>query len=208
MHVLDNPAWHALAGPQSTVAERAPLAARYRADVSVFAALPDDATPGAWDGLRDLVGPGESALLARRVLAVPEGWTVQFAAPCRQMWRPPGLDDESETEAASGLERLGEPDVPAMLALVERTKPGPFLARTFELGTYLGLRDSGTLVAMAGERMRPAGFTEISAVCTDVSHRGSGLASRLVRAVVRGVRDRAEIPFLHLTVQNEAAHRV
>jgi GNAT superfamily N-acetyltransferase len=208
MHVLDNPAWHALAGPQSTVAERVPLAARYQRDVSVFAALPDEPTPEAWDGLRDLVGPGEDAFLARRELVVPDGWTAHFSLPCRQMWWPDALADESETEAGSELERLGESDVPAMLALVERTKPGPFLARTVELGTYLGRRDSGSLIAMAGERMHPAGFTEISAVCTDSAHRGSGLASRLVRAIVRGIRDRAETPFLHLTMENEAARRV
>ena len=208
MQVLDNPVWHALAGPQSTVAERVPFAARYQGDVSVFAALPDDPTPEAWDGLRELVGPGAAAFLARRELAVPDGWTVQFTAPCRQMWWPAGPADESEMEADTELERLGEPDVPEMLALVERTKPGPFLVRTVELGTYLGLRDAGNLIAMAGERMHPEGFTEISAVCTDSAHRGSGLASRLVRAIVRGIRDRAETPFLHLTMENEAAHRV
>lgn len=208
MHVLDNPAWHALAGPQSTVAERVSLAARYYADVSVFAALPDDATPDAWDALRELIGPGGTAFLARRELQVPAGWTVHFTNPCRQMWWPDATGDESETEAGAALERLGPADVPAMLELVERTKPGPFVTRTVELGTYLGLREGDTLVAMAGERMHPSGFTEISAVCTDSAHRGRGLASRLVRAIVRGIRDRGETPFLHLTMQNEAAQRV
>ena len=61
---------------------------------------------------------------------------------------------------------------------------------------------------MAGERLHPAGFTEISAVCTDSEYRGKGLASRLVRAVVRGIRARREMPFLHLTTENDAAHRV
>ena len=85
---------------------------------------------------------------------------------------------------------LGAADVPEMLDLVERTQPGPFLARTVELGTYLGIRRDGRLVAMAGERLHPPGFTEISAVCTDAAYRGQGLATRLVRAVAAGIRRR------------------
>ena len=83
------------------------------------------------------------------------------------------------------------------------------MTRTVELGTYLGIRDAGgVLVAMAGERMHPPGFTEISAVCTDPAHRGRGLASRLVTGIAAGIRARGEIPFLHLTLENEPAHRI
>ena len=51
---------------------------------------------------------------------------------------------------------LGVDDVPAMIELTALTKPGPFSARTHELGTFLGIRVDGQLVAMAGERMKPA----------------------------------------------------
>ena len=40
-----------------------------------------------------------------------------------------------------------------MLALAELTQPGPFGMRTHEMGTYLGIRREGKLVAMAGERL-------------------------------------------------------
>jgi predicted GNAT family acetyltransferase len=103
---------------------------------------------------------------------------------------------------------LGPDDVPEMLALVERTKPGPFGPRTIELGTYLGIRRDGALVAMAGERLHPAGWTEISAVCTDESYRGAGLATRLVRAVAAGIRARREVPFLHAAAANTTAIRL
>jgi hypothetical protein len=73
--------------------------------------------------------------------------------------------------------RLGAADVPEILDLIDRTQPGPFRRRTVELGTYLGLRSAdGRLIAMAGERLHPAGWTEISAVCTDPAHRRKGLA--------------------------------
>jgi predicted GNAT family acetyltransferase len=95
-----------------------------------------------------------------------------------------------------------------MLALVERTKPGPFLPRTIELGTYLGIRRAGALVAMAGERLHPPGWTEISAVCTDPGHRGQGLGTRLVHAVAAGIRARDETPFLHAAATNTSAIRL
>jgi predicted GNAT family acetyltransferase len=79
-------------------------------------------------------------------------------------------------------------DVPEMLELTARTKPGPFLPRTIDMGTYLGIRRDGRLVAMAGERLHPAGWTEISAVCTDEAWRGQGLSSRLILALGAGYR--------------------
>lgn len=96
-------------------------------------------------------------------------------------------------------------DVPEMTALVERTKPGPFLPRTIELGTYLGIRRDGRLVAMAGERLHPPGWTEISAVCTDEAYRGQGFGRRLVLAVAHGIRERGEAPLMHAAAGNTGA---
>lgn len=94
----------------------------------------------------------------------------------------------------------------AVLGLL--TKPGPYLPRTVELGTYLGIRHRGRLVAMAGERLHPPGWTEISAVCTHPDHRGQGLATRLVRAIAVGIRERGETPFLHAAADNTNAIRL
>jgi GNAT superfamily N-acetyltransferase len=209
MHVLDNPVWHALTGPHATLAERVPLAARYPPEVSIFSALPDTPTNDAWDALRDLVGPGAGAFLARNGLEHPDDWIVQVDLPCRQMWLPDSVEISGDVTAApEPIVHLGADDVTEMLELVRRTEPGPFAARTIELGAYLGIRHDGALIAMAGERLRPPGFTEISAVCTDPAYRGRGLASRLVRALITRIRARAETPCLHLTMKNEPARRV
>jgi predicted GNAT family acetyltransferase len=64
------------------------------------------------------------------------------------------------------------------------------------------------LVAMAGERVHPPGWTEISAVCTDERWRGLGLASRLVQAVAAGIQERDEVPFLHVLATNVTAIRL
>jgi predicted GNAT family acetyltransferase len=92
-----------------------------------------------------------------------------------------------------------------MLALVSVTQPGPFGPRTIELGEYWGVRRRGVLVAMAGERMRLDGFTEISAVCVDAVHRGQGFAADLVRSLVASIVARSEIPFLHVFTSNDPA---
>jgi predicted GNAT family acetyltransferase len=104
--------------------------------------------------------------------------------------------------------RLGPADVPEMLDLTARTRPGPFLPRTYELGAYLGIRRDGALVAMAGERLKPPGWTEISAVCTDDAWRGHGFASALIRVLVAGIRARGETAFLHAVATNTGAIRL
>jgi ribosomal protein S18 acetylase RimI-like enzyme len=203
---LDNPIWHALTGPQSVFAEGTGLALRYEPDVAVFAALPDDAGPDAWDALRDLVGPGGAAILARPELEAPPGWDAKFRLGGFQMIAPPAFGDRAEPDR---FLRLGLDDVPEMLALVARTKPGPFAKRTIELGPYLGLRNAdGDLVAMAGTRMRMGGYAEISAVCTDESLRGRGIATAIMEVVATELRANGEQPMLHVAEDNTTAIRL
>jgi predicted GNAT family acetyltransferase len=103
---------------------------------------------------------------------------------------------------------LRQVDVPEMLALAERTRPGPFMPRTREMGAYLGVRREGRLVAMAGERMHAPGWTEISGVCTDPGWRGQRLGTRLLLAIAAGIRERGETPFLHVLESNTNAVRL
>jgi len=201
MHVLDNPVWHALTGPQETVAEGTSNAVRYEPDVAVFAAVPDAPPPSTWDELRTLVGPGGVAVLFAEPQGLPSSWEPLFRLGCFQM-----TAGRVERGVCAGAVRLGSDDVDDMLALVERTRPGPFARRTIELGDYLGVRDDGgALIAMAGMRMHAPGHVEISAVCTDVTARGRGLASTLVRDLVGRIRDRGESPMLHVAEDNVGA---
>ena len=216
-HPLDAPVWHSLFTAHASLAERAPetgerpRALRYLPDVAPFAALPPGPAPSydprTWADLAALVGPGGLAFLsgAPAVAAqAPEGWSVEMNLPGIQFVATDRVVGAPDEEALV----LGEPDVPEMLDLVARTEPGPFKQRTVHLGRYLGIRRGGALVAMAGERMRPPGWTEISAVCTDPAFRGQGLAVRLVQAVAHGIRARGETPFLHAAETNTAAIRL
>ncbi|WP_051857530.1 GNAT family N-acetyltransferase [Streptomyces cellulosae] len=201
-HILDNAAWAALAGPHSHLAERVGRAARYPADVSPFTALEDPTDPRAWEDLATLVGPG-AVTPVTAVQTVPVGWQVEQSGEGVQM-----IATALYAEPAPEAVRLGPADVPEILELIALTRPGPFLPRTVELGTYLGIRDHGRLIALAGERLRPPGWTEISAVCSHPDHRGRGLATRLVRAIAAGIRERGDTPFLHAAASNTHAIRL
>ena len=172
-HVLDDVVRAALLGPHAHLAERRGRVLRYPVDVCPFLAFPDDPGDADWRDLAQLAGPGEVTGLA--AAAVPDGWEVLFTLDGVQM-----VDDGIPAAPDPEAVVLGPADVPEMLALVERTRPGPFRPRTIAMGTYLGVRRGGRLIAMAGERLHPPGWTEISAVCTDAEHRGEGLATRLV----------------------------
>jgi predicted GNAT family acetyltransferase len=58
---------------------------------------------------------------------------------------------------------------------------------------------------MVGERLRPPGWTEISAVCTAPEARGQGHAVRLLHALIARIVARGERPFLHVAEANTGA---
>lgn len=198
--VLENPAWAALSGPQACFAEAAGSAARFQPDVSPFGGLADPADPAAWHDLATLT---DQTLLTAPALGAGPGWESTFSMPGVQMVGTT-MTGVADPEAVV----LTETDVPEILDLVERTKPGPFAKRTIEMGRYLGIRHEGRLIAMAGERLRPPGWTEVSAVCTDPDFRGQGLAARLTLAVAAGILERGELPFLHAAATNTNAIRL
>jgi ribosomal protein S18 acetylase RimI-like enzyme len=192
-HPLDDPVWHALAGPHAHFAERRGRAVRYPAEMSPFAA----------------VAAADAAALADLAALVPAGGFVALSGPAAALatagFRTLGafeviqmVCDAKVAPPARALATLGSADVPDMLALVARTEPGPFGPRTIEMGRYLGVRDGGRLVAMAGERLRLPGYTEVSGVCTAPEARGRGLAEALVCAAASDIQARGDAPFLHV----------
>jgi ribosomal protein S18 acetylase RimI-like enzyme len=202
-HVLDNAVWAALSGPQAHLAEVYGRARRFPIDISPFAAIADQGDPECWDDLANLIGGGGTVVLTGREIKVPESWEVLRGGFGKQMVGE-AVFGHCDDEAVE----LGPQDVLEMLDLIARTQPGPFLPRTVELGGYLGFRNDGALIAMAGRRVHTPGWIEISAVCTDPAHRGRGLARRLVNAVAAGIRDDGEVPFLHVSETNENAMRL
>jgi ribosomal protein S18 acetylase RimI-like enzyme len=198
---LDNPVHASLTGPHAHLAQRRGNALRYPADMSPFMALPDQAGDADWADIA-VLADGQITLSGLQG-EPPAGWEVMNRIPLLQF-----VDDGIAAAPDEEAVLLGPSDVPEMLALAEATKPGPFLPRTIDMGTYLGIRRDGRLIAMAGERMHPPGFTEISGVCTDPESRGQRLGTRLLLAVAAGIRERGETPFLHVLASNTGAVRL
>jgi ribosomal protein S18 acetylase RimI-like enzyme len=197
---LDNPAYGSLCGAHARLAQVRGRARRYPADVAPFLALPSRPSAQDWRDAAGLVAPGTFVAGRYGGAELPEGWRAVRAFDLVQMIeeRVTGVD------CAEAIP-LGAADVPEMLELVAQTEPGPFLPRTIELGDYLGIRRDGVLVAMAGERFRLEGWTEISAVCTRPDHRGQGLASQLMGALIAGIQRRSQRAFLHAMNTNTGA---
>jgi predicted GNAT family acetyltransferase len=199
--MLDRPAWAALSTRHLPLSEGGALARRYARDVNLFASARDD-TAAALAALADLVRPGERIILLQAPeIVVPAGLEPVRSARCVQMLATRGL----QSEAQDDLVELTDADAAEMLELATLTEPGPFLARTHTMGVFRGIRVDGRLAAMAGERFRFPGYTEVSGVCTHPDFRGRGFARRLSAAVAAGIEARGERAFLHAWKSNRPA---
>ena len=197
---LDRPVWNALTTVQKGFAEGNDRARRYPVAVGPFAATVDGSQQ-SFEALADLLAPADRvALFTLERPSLPDGLKVVFDKPVEQMvWSR--LDFPMPPEVVA----LGDDDVPAMAALVELTKPGPFGPRSHELGKFYGIKEASTLVAMAGERMKLPGHTEITVVCVHPAYRGRGLAEKVMVAVAREIVAAGQQPFLHVFTDNVRA---
>jgi ribosomal protein S18 acetylase RimI-like enzyme len=197
VHVLDNPIWSALATEQAYLAQSNRLARRFPGDVAPFGAMAGQSA-AEYQALAEILAGDTAALFLDAPPTLPAGWSMVLRGEMYQMVF------EAAPPVATVFPELTAADVPEMLALTKLTQPGPFLPRTIELGSYFGIRESGSLVAMAGERLHLTGFTEVSAVCTHPDFRGRGYSNALMSAVISGILRRGETPFLHVKTDNPA----
>jgi ribosomal protein S18 acetylase RimI-like enzyme len=201
MHPLDHPIWNALTTRQQALAEGGTRVRRYPPAIAPFAAM-TDVSSESFAELHALMSPSDFAVLFTPDPVTPSAeFKVHLAKTGEQMIGTPAEGLAGATEVVT----LGADDVPAMMELTKLTNPGPFALRTHELGTFLGIRNDGQLVAMAGERMKPANYTEITAVSVHPSCRGRGYAQMLLAAVSHQILARGEIPFLHVFSDNDSA---
>ena len=201
--MLDNPVWNALSLTQNHFGEGDELAKRYLPEVSPLAATVD-LSAEAHLRLAGMLGPGQGAglVLTSQVSSLPGFEIIQWIPVNQMVW------EGERVSFANPGDVLESKDAPEMLALAQLTKPGPFAIRTNELGRYIGIRKEGQLAAMAGERMRMPGLTEVSAVCTHPDHRGHGYATDLVLAMVTTIQQRGDVPFLHVAAENASAIKI
>ncbi len=209
MHPLDNVIWKALTTRQAEFAESFNQGRRFIPEVSPLGAFREPTREG-YESLEGLLGTGGTIGLFLEAPYQPQaGWSFVAGAPMPEMVYEGANTPFSRSSSSSSRDpeivELSAADVPDMMELTALTKPGPFNKRTHELGTYLGIRREGKLVAMAGERLKVPGYTEVSAVCTHPEHTGHGYARILMIEVMQRIRSRGETPFLHVREDNVRA---
>lgn len=204
-HVLDNPAWNAHLSGNKQLSNGNGLVKHFNENVAPFVGLKENSTAN-FRLLNELIPQDRTVVFISPVeMQVPAEWNLVHYIKTYQM-----VYDQPELPVAVEIEPvlLTEQHVPEMLALTKLTNPGPFFERTIDFGHYYGIFDDGKLVAMAGQRMNPSPYAEISAVCTHPDYLGKGYARQLLFHHIHRIKAAAEIPFLHVRYDNERAVKV
>lgn len=200
MHVLDRPIWNALSTRHADVVVGSILAKRYPSDLLPFADMSGDEKEN-WDALVELLNPGEQCILIQKDPITVKASIPAIFANGLQMVAAETVQGDLHADVV----KLGHEHIPQIMELCALTHAAPMRAKTPSLQKFWGILSDGQLIAMAGERFKHPGFSEISAVCTHPEHRGKGLAKTLTMHLVRQIRSQDETPYLHVYATNKAA---
>lgn len=205
--LLDNPAWSALTSVHADFAMGSARAKRYRPGIVPFAACRNPAKEGL-EELLPWMTAGETCYIIGQMPVLPPGWELENELPCAQMVLKHPLPQPSKKDGDVTVVQLGVDDAADMYGLINMMQPGYYNMDTRLLGTYFGIKQKGELVAMAGERMRLTGFTELSAICTHPQYTGRGYAQLLIERLCYSHAAEGIVSFLHVTLTNERAIRL
>jgi len=200
-HPLDRPAWNALHTAHATFAEGNSLALHYPPTIVPFAATADNSAESL-SALAALAKPDQvMALVEAGPVVIPQGFAVVNEGILVQM----KAQQPHEPLDDPRIEALTAADAEEMLALALLTKPGPFTLGAQKLGKFWGVKIDGRLAAMAGQRLRVPGFTELSGLCTHPDFQGRGLGGLLFRFVAGEIAASGDTAFLHAFSTNAVA---
>jgi ribosomal protein S18 acetylase RimI-like enzyme len=204
-HLLDNPVWNALISGNKHLSYGDEQVKFFDKEVAPFAAFKEFSAEKL-DLLYELLPANRPVTTVTPVeIDIPGKWKILRAMKGFQMVHEiTGELDEIQAD----LTPLTDEHVPQMFALARLTKPGPFEMRTIDFGHYAGIFDGDNLVAMAGQRLHPFNYAEVSAVCTHPDYTGKGYARQLLIHQIDCIKAAGEIPFLHVRDDNERAIKV
>lgn len=205
-NLLDNPAWSALNTGNKNIALGTQHIKYYPANVAPFVGL-EHVSAETLNTLYAIIPDGDDVLGIQVVdpISITQPWTLARHVQLLQMVCESPVQ---QREITADIVKLSHQHVQQMIELTKLTNPGPFHERTIELGFYEGIFDEGKLVAMAGQRMHPIPYAEISAVCTHPDYLGRGYAAQLILSQIQRIKKVGEIPFLHVANNNERAIRL
>jgi len=201
-HILDNLVWNSLTTGNKHLANGNDHVKYFDKTVSPFVAL-KETSDANFKLLYDTIPfDGAFGFVSSDEVSIPSPWKVARLMKVLQMV----FDKPLETAATNTeIVPLGENNIPEMLALTQLTNPGPFANRTIDFGHYKGIFKDDKLVAMAGQRMNPSPYAEISAVCTHPDHLGKGYAKQLLLDQIQRIQQSSGVPFLHVLGTNTRA---
>ncbi len=200
-HVLDNPAWNALISGNQHLSNGNEQVRFFDKEVSPFVALKEKSTTN-FEMLHELIVHDSPLLFVSTVeTEIPTMWKVLRTMVGIQMV----CNDPVDQATSGNLVPLTDEHIPQMLELTKLTNPGPFAPRTISFGHYMGVFNDEQLVAMAGQRLNPFNYAEVSAVCTHPDYLGRGYAKQLLQSHINRIKAASQIPFLHVRGDNERA---
>ena len=206
MHpLLRNLVWHALNTTHQHFSIGGDLARRYPADVTPFCGI-KHLSKASLDELASVTRSGETiGLVGVAGVSEDDNWHVLGTGSAVQM-----VYERDDLPSAPDIDlvQLNASNVPEIFALIEISRPGPFLQRTIEMGEFFGVRQQSKLVAMAGTRTCLTGYREITAVTTHPDYRGRGYGTALIRRLIELAHTKDCIPFLHVVQDNTNAIRL
>jgi ribosomal protein S18 acetylase RimI-like enzyme len=221
--ILDNPTYHAVMSGNAGLSLGSSTVRYFPSAVSPFAGMVDF-TPGRFAELAAVLPAerGTVTVVSPDDIVIPAGWKVNYHGVGLQMMG----EDASHVMGEDASHVMGEDashgrllegwkfvplrteHVPLMVELAKLTNPGPFGERTIEFGGFVGVFDGGRLMAMSGHRLHPSPYVEISGVCTHPDYAGRGLGGALTYYQVERIRERGEVPILHVWAHNVRAIRL
>jgi len=206
MHALDNPIWTALTTKQAQLAHSSALARRFPPEMTLLGALAAN-TAMAFDSLAQLIQRDPVTIYFSTPPQPAAGWETVRSVELVQMVKEGAISPAATPEHE--VIELTPADVPEMSAIYAATRPGRTLCQKIQkLGTFLGIRHEGRLVAMGGVRLHLAGYREITTVATQPEFEGRGYGTAVVMALVARIQAKVERPFLTVGVANERAIRI
>jgi GNAT superfamily N-acetyltransferase len=202
--LLDNIMWNCLSGPHARFATGAGEVRRYAPGFSPIVGCRDTHHPD-FAALADYCQVGESFYFDSWSGSAPSGWQIdRETTMIKMVWDAPIPAEDPAADAVP----LQPEQFALAVELARLTNPGPFGARTPELGEYFAYFDGEQLIALAGERLCAGNLHEVSGICTHPDFQGRGLAKKLTLKLVRRQMLRGKTPFLHVMSDNLAAHRL
>jgi len=203
-HLLDNPVWNALISGNEELSYGTDTVKYFSPDVSPFVGLKDYHTDHFLTLYHQLENGRICAVACSNEVTIPDFWKTLHQLKVLQMVYNRSIRP-TNVSINESIVSLTEAHIPQMLQLTQLTRPGPFEQDTIQFGHYEGIFHGQQLIAMAGQRLYPQPYAEISAVCTHPDHTGKGLAGQLIESQIARMLSASAIPFLHVVPENSRA---